>query len=200
MSLYAEVPARRARQVAGDLLVLAWVVAWVLAGRAVHDVVVRLAEPGRALESAGRSLEEGLRAAADGVARTPVLGDDLRAPFDSAGDAALALAGAGVDVQTGAERVAVLAGVSVAAWPVLVVAGAWALHRWLSARRAARVRAVRDSPAGADLLALRALAGAPLGRLADVGPDVARAWRRGDRDVVDALAALTLREAGLRPR
>ncbi|WNB87144.1 hypothetical protein [Cellulomonas sp. ATA003] len=146
MSLYAEIPARRARQLAGDTLVLAWVVAWVLVGRAVHDVVGRLAEPGRALESAGGALEEGLRDAAEGVARTPLLGDDLRAPFDSAGDAALALAGSGVDIQTGAERVAVLAGVSVAAWPVVLVAGVWAVHRWLSARRAARVRTVRDSP------------------------------------------------------
>ncbi|WP_298457326.1 hypothetical protein [uncultured Cellulomonas sp.] len=199
MSLYAQDRTHRTRQVVGDLVVAGWVVAWVLVGRAVHDVVGRLAAPGRALERAGLSLEDGLRATADGVGRAPVLGDDLRGPFDAAGDAALALARAGVDVQTGAERVAVLAGVSVAGWPVLLVAGAWALHRWRTARRLAVVRRVLAGPDGVDLLALRALAHAPLSRLAAVGPDVAGAWRRGDPEVVAALAAVTLRDAGLAP-
>jgi hypothetical protein len=53
-------------------------------------------------------------------------------------------------------------------------------------------------PAGRDLLALRALATQPLGRLTRVAPDVAEAWRRGDDATVDALAALELRQLGLR--
>ena len=55
-------------------------------------------------------------------------------------------------------------------------------------------------PAGRDLLALRALATQPLGKLTRIGPDVAEAWRRGDDATVDALAALELRQLGLRGR
>ena len=200
MSFYAEIPARRARQVAGDALVVLWVVAWVAVGRAVHDAVARLGEPGRTLEAAGRSLEDGLRDAATGVGRTPHLGERLRAPLDSAGDAAATLARAGVDVQAGAARAALLAGLAVAVWPIVLAAGLWVAHRWRTARRARVAARLRDAPGGADLLALRALAQAPLGRLAAAGPDPAAGWRAGDPATVRALAALTLRDAGLRPR
>ena len=198
VSLYAEVPSRRARQVAGDLLVVLWVVLWVAVGRAVHAQVARLGEPGRTLEDAGRALEEGLRDAAEAVGRAPVVGDDLRAPLDSAGGAAATLARAGVDVQTGAGRAALLAGLAVAVWPVVVVAGAWVVHRWRTARRATVARRVLAEEGGVDLLALRALVRAPLGDLARIGPDAAAGWRRGDPDTVRALAALSLRDVGLR--
>lgn len=197
MSLYAEHPARRARQVAGDLLVLLWVLLWVAVGTAVHDQVARLAEPGRTLESAGTSLEEGLRAAGSGVARVPLLGEQLRSPFETAGGAAASITDAGVAVQVGVARTAVLAGVAVAVWPIVLVAGLWLLHRWRAAHRAAAARRVLDA-GGKDLLALRVLATAPLSRVASVAPDAAGAWRRGDRDVVDALAAIGLRDLGLR--
>ncbi len=184
----------------GDLLAIAWVVAWVAVGRAVHGAVIRLAEPGRALADAGRSLEDGLRDAAAGVGRTPLLGDALRAPLDAAGDAASGVAAAGVDAQTAVGRAALVAGIAVAAWPALLGAAAWAVHRWRWSRRAAAVRRVLARDDGSDLLALRALATAPLARLAAVGPDPAAGWRRGDPATVDALAAITLADVGVRPR
>jgi hypothetical protein len=58
---------------------------------------------------------------------------------------------------------------------------------------------VRDEPAGRDLLALRALASRPLDQLTRLGPDIAQSWRNGDASAVDALAALELRNLGLRP-
>jgi hypothetical protein len=198
MSLYAELPGRRTRQVLGDVLVLLWVAAWVAVGRAVHDAVARLAAPGRTLEEAGRSLADGLRDAAEGLGRTPLLGEELRAPVDSAGDAAATLARAGVDAQTGVGRAALVAAVAVAAWPVLLVVGAWVLRRWWWARRAAETRRVLAAPGGIDLLALRALVRAPLARLGEVGADPADGWRHADPGTVRALAALTLRDAGLR--
>jgi hypothetical protein len=67
-------------------------------------------------------------------------------------------------------------------------------------RRAAVASAVRDQPAGRDLLALRALAGQPLNNLAKLGPDIAQSWRNGDAAAVDALAELELRKLGLRSR
>jgi hypothetical protein len=58
---------------------------------------------------------------------------------------------------------------------------------------------VRNEPAGRDLLALRALASRPLDQLAKLGPDIAQSWRNGDAAAVDALAALELKDLGLRP-
>lgn len=58
-------------------------------------------------------------------------------------------------------------------------------------------RLARD-PEDLDLLALRALTGRPSRALAAVGPGAAAAWRRGDPDTIRRLAALALREAGLR--
>ena len=126
MTVYADQPGRRVRQVLGDLGAVGWVVAWVAVGRAVHGAVLRLGEPGRVLADAGRSLEEGLRDGAAALGRTPLLGDELRAPFDAAGDAARGLAAAGADAQTAVGRAALLAGVAVAAWPILLGAGALA--------------------------------------------------------------------------
>ncbi|MEV4692203.1 hypothetical protein AB0K27_13910, partial [Micromonospora echinospora] len=42
--------------------------------------------------------------------------------------------------------------------------------------------------------------GEPLSKLTRIAPDVAEAWRRGDDETVDALAALELRGLGLRGR
>lgn len=199
MELYAENPARRARQVTADVVVLAWVVVWVLIGTAVHDAVARLAAPGRTLEQAGTSLGGGLGDAAEAVGGVPLVGDALGAPLESAGGAADAITAAGVEIQDVVERTALVAGLSVAAWPVLVVVGVWLALRLRFARRAAAARELLAEGAGLELFALRALTRVPLRSLATVDPDPAGAWRRGDPDVVRALAALELREAGLRP-
>ena len=58
---------------------------------------------------------------------------------------------------------------------------------------AARVRGVDT-----DLLALRAMTNRPVRRLLRVSPDPAAAWRRDDREVVHALAALELRSLGMK--
>ncbi|WP_146901713.1 hypothetical protein [Cellulomonas aerilata] len=191
--------ARPGRRTLGDLLVLLWVVVWLGVGRAVHAQVMRLAEPGRTVEEAGRSLGDGLAQAGETVARAPFLGRELQAPFDAAGEAAARLAGAGVAVQDGVSRTALVTALAVAGWPIVVVVGAWALHRWRGARRAAVARRLLARPDGVDLLALRALAAAPLDQLAALGPDVAGAWRRGDPDVTRGLATVALAELGVAP-
>ena len=195
MGLYADVPALRARQATGDVLVVAWVAAWVAVGRAVHAEVGRLAGPGRTLEDAGRALEDRLRAAGAEVARTPLVGDELQAPFDGAGDAAAGLAAAGTAVQDGVARAALLAALAVAAWPVLVVLAGWAVHRWRQVRRAAVGRRLVASPGGRELLALRTLTHAPLRSLTD--DDVA-GWRERDPVALDLLAAREARRLGVR--
>ncbi|MFC8193142.1 hypothetical protein ACFUMH_15920 [Cellulomonas sp. NPDC057328] len=199
MRFYAQDGRRRARQVVGDLVVLAWVAGWLWVARWLHDLVARLGAPGRTLEDAGTSLRDSLGSAGETVSRIPVVGDDVRAPFDAAGGAAGSIAAAGVEVQDGAARLALAVAVAVALGPVGVVVVAWLRARLSFARRAGAAARLLDSAVDLDLFALRALATQPVTRLARVGPDPADAWRRGEPEVVHALAALELRSLGLRP-
>jgi hypothetical protein len=77
--------------------------------------------------------------------------------------------------------------------PALVI---WLPLRIRYARLAGAAVACRERDA--DLLALRALTSVPVRRLRTVTDDPASSWRRGDPDVVRALAALELRRLGLR--
>ena len=93
MVLYAAAPLHRTRQVAADVLVLVAVYAAVRAGQAVHTAVLRLAEPGRQLESAGRDIGTSLHDAAAQVGGLPLVGDGVRVPLDRAASATATLPG-----------------------------------------------------------------------------------------------------------
>ncbi|GEK20485.1 hypothetical protein [Cellulomonas xylanilytica] len=198
MILYAQTPWRRTVQVVADLLVIGWVVLWVRAGQWVHEVVGRLAAPGRTLEAAGSSLSDSLDSAGDTVARVPLVGDDVRAPFTAAGGAADSIADAGVEVQEGAHQIALLLGLTISAIPILLVVAVWLITRARFVSRARAATRILDSAADLDLFALRALASQPVRALARVSDDPADAWRRRDPEVVRALAALELHALGLR--
>lgn len=200
MTFYADLPARRTRQILTDVAVVVWVVLWVQVGLTVHEVVSRLAAPGRTLESAGTSLEGGLLDAADGVSGVPLVGDGLRGPLDAAGGAASSITDAGTSLQDGVAQVALVAGLGVAAWPVLGVVVLWLVLRLRFARRATAAHTLLAGGGDLDLFALRALSRLPLRALARVSADPAGDWRRGDPDVVRALAELELRSVGVSAR
>lgn len=199
MKLYADAPVHRLRQLLGDLLLLGWVLCWAWAGATVHDATLELAGPGRLVTESATGLSGAMQDAGGVVDELPVVGDAARAPFDEASAAADSLAEAGREQVRSVERLALLLGLALALIPILL---ACLLHL------PRRVRFVRRATAGArfvdagedlDLFALRALAHQPLHVLARVSDDPAGAWRRGDRQVTDQLAALELRAAGLRP-
>lgn len=199
MKIYADSPVRRTRQVVTDLLVVIWVLGWLMVARVVHETILLLAEPGEQIEAAGSGLADRLRDAGSTVAGAPLIGDDLRGPFDGAGDAADRLAAAGTSQVEAVEQVAVWVGVSVGAIPVLL---ALAIHlplRWRFVREATAGQRFIDSADDLDLFALRALARQPMHRLARISDDPAGAWRRQDPGVVRELAVLELREVGLTP-
>ena len=198
MILYAQTPWRRARQIGADLFVVGWVVLWVRLGLWVHEVVGRLGAPGRTLEHAGSSLSQSMASAGDTVARVPLVGDDARGPFTAAGSAADTIARAGIEVQQGASQLALLLGLLTAAVPIVLAVGTWLLARGRFVGRARAATRILDSAADLDLFALRALATQPVRALARVSDDPASAWRRGDPDVVRALASLELGSLGLR--
>ena len=89
--------------------------------------------------------------------------------------------------------------VTTALVPVLIVGFVWLVLRLRFVRRASAAQRFIDAAPDLDLFALRAMANQPMPRLAKVSDDPAGAWRRGDPDVIHALALLELRECGLRP-
>jgi hypothetical protein len=196
--MYADLPPIAIRQLLTDIAVVVWVYAWIRAGVWVHHTVLELGVPGQKLESAGSGIADNLAAAGGRVGRVPLVGDELTKPFTGAANAARSLADAGRQQQEIVGNVALVLALVAIAVPLALVLFVWLPLRLRWMRRAGVASAVRDEPAGRDLLALRALATRPLDQLAALGPDIATAWRAGDASAVDALAALELRDLGLR--
>jgi hypothetical protein len=199
VKLYADRLPVAIRQLITDLLVVIWVYAWIRAGLWVHEMVLKLGVPGQKLESAGTGIADNLADAGGKVGRVPLVGDQLTKPFSGAANAARALAEAGQQQQQVVGNVALITTLAALAVPLALVLFLWLPLRLRWMRRAAVANAVRHQPAGRDLLALRALAGRPLNQLAKLGPDIAESWRNGDAAAIDALAALELKDLGLRP-
>jgi hypothetical protein len=199
LRLYASSPARRTRQVVGDVVVLAWVVLWVWLGAVVHDVTLALAAPGRGIERSSGDLSARLREAGDTLQGIPLVGDRVRVPLDDAGRAAQRISEAAAAQVVAVEHLALWLGVVVAVVPAVLALAAYVPLRWRFVREATAGQRFVDTAADLDLFALRAMARQPLHRLARVSPDPVAAWRTGDGSVVRALAMLELRDAGLPP-
>jgi hypothetical protein len=199
VKLYADGQVRRTRQVAGDLLVVLWVVVWVRLARVVHDATLGLATPGREIQAAGGGLAARLRDAGSAVDDVPLVGDKVRSPFEGAGRAADQIASAGASQVEAVQHLAFWLGITVAVVPVLVVLALWAPARWRFVRQATAGQRLLDSSGDLELFALRAMARQPVHRLARISTDPVAAWRAGDPAVVRALATLELEDVGLRP-
>jgi hypothetical protein len=197
--MYADRLPTAIRQLLTDIFIVIWVYAWIRAGIWVHDMVLELGVPGQKLETAGSGIADNLADAGGKVGRVPLVGDQLTKPFNGAAEAARSLADAGRQQQEIVGNVALVMALVVVALPLALVLFLWLPLRLRWMRRAGVASAVRDEPAGRDLLALRALASRPLNELAKLGPDIAQSWRNGDAAAVDALAALELKDLGLRP-
>jgi hypothetical protein len=198
VKIYADRPAAAARQIVTDLLVVVWVYAWIRAAMWLHDLIEKLAAPGRTLEGAGSGLADNLADAGGKVGRVPIVGDELTAPFNKAADAARALADAGRQSRELVGEIALWTSLGLLLFPLGIVLLGWLPLRIRWMRRATAAARLRALPTGRDLLALRALATQPLLALARIDPDVAAKWRAEDPSTVDALAALELRRLGLR--
>ncbi|MFD2093684.1 hypothetical protein [Blastococcus deserti] len=199
MQLYAQHPVQRTRQLAADVGVLAWVLLWVLVARTVHAAVLVLAEPGRAVEDLGSSVAGNMTDAAGTAEDVPLVGDELAVPFDALADAGGSVTGAG---QAAQDAVATLA--TVLAVVLVVLPVGWVLSRWLPwrlrwVREASAARALLRAAPDLHVLAARALATAPLPRLAALPAGTGAGWHAGDPAAVRALADVELRRLGLRP-
>jgi hypothetical protein len=198
VKLYAQHPAVRTRQVAADVGMLGWLVVWVLVARAVRGAVLVLAEPGRAVADLGRSVSGTMDSASTAAERVPVVGDELAAPLGSLSDAGGSVTGAGQAAQHAVVTLAFVLTVVLVALPV-----GWLLLKWLPwrlayAREAGAARALLAGTPDLEILAARALATAPLPRLAALPPGTGAAWRAGDPHALRELAGLELDRLGLR--
>ncbi|WP_203566733.1 hypothetical protein [Aestuariimicrobium ganziense] len=199
MALYAASGRRRTRQVLGDLFALAWCAAWIWVGTLVFDVVDAIATPARRTAETSADLERKLHGAGDKVGQVPAVGDELATPFR--------------DLATGLSQITSQANdqaafIHDAAWVVAIVIAAIPVLMALALRLPGRIRFARESSAAQrfidadpdlDLFALRAMTMLPMSQLAGISDDPVGAWRRGDRRVIDQLAALELGRVGLKP-
>lgn len=197
MRLYADLPARRFRQIVADVLALGWVVVCVAVGRAVHGALAGLAEPLRRVADVGEGIDTSMSEAAGRTGDLPLLGERVSAPFRDAAAAGQRLSDAGVEAAGLVEALAVVVAVLIAALPALAVLVPWLVQRLRFARGAGETRRLASSSAGRDLLALRALVTRPPAELAAVAPDAVAAWRAGDPEVARRLAALQLARSGI---
>ncbi|EWT06746.1 membrane protein [Intrasporangium chromatireducens Q5-1] len=198
MKLYADTTARRTRQLLADVAMLGWLAVWAWAGRQVHDVVLRLRGPADSLQTAGTSVHDSLSGAGAEAGRIPVVGAELQRWLDGAAASGTRLRGAGESMASTIEALALWLGWSTALVPILTVGALWLWLRARFVRRATSAQRFIDTRADLDLFALRAMVRQPLTALARVSPDPAGDWRRRDAGAIRALAALELRDEGLR--
>jgi hypothetical protein len=195
VKLYAETAGLRARQLLGDLAVVAWTAAWVWAGVTLYRLVDKLAVPGARLEQAGGGFAGDVAEIQQKVGRVPVVGGELQGPFGRLAGVGQTLADAGATQQQVVHQLALWLGVLVAAVPIVALLLAWLPRRVTWAREAGAASRLRLAGADLELFALRAVANRPLRQLHRVSPDPAGALRTGD---YEALADLELRALGLR--
>ena len=197
MKIYADTAARRSRQITWDVVAILILAFWLWVGAQVHDAIAQLGAVGTQMESIGTSLNEDLNSMADTLGSVPLIGDGIRAPFESAAGAANNITEAGITQRETVEKVALISSISLVLGPILVALALWLIPRGLWMVRASRIARVAALPGGDDLLALRALTLRPMADLLRVHPDPANAWREGDPAVIDRLAALERRAVGL---
>ena len=200
MRLYSDYGPRRTRQILGDLLALAMMALWVWLGIGVYRLVDKLAVFGQKMAEAGDGFEHTMTDVGDFLGGVFGIGEAIRVPFDAASEAGAMLEAAGVSQQEAIHQLAMWLGIGIALLPMLTIILLWFVPRFRFARKAGHAKAMVKSGVGVDLLALRALATQKVSALSKIDPDAMAAWRRGDEDVMRALANLELKSSGVRAR
>lgn len=199
MHLYAELPARRARQLLADLLLLVWVGAAIAVGAAAGLALWRIGDRTTSLAAQTASAAGQLRSSADTVASVPLVGGQVATPLRSLGQTFTSLGGALQGDTATLHRAGIAFGVAVAVLGVAVPVLAWCLTRGRWVRRAGALRG-RLGEDDLEALAVAAVATAGLRTLHRLPAGTVLAWRAGDPAARRAVAALGLRSLGLRPR
>jgi hypothetical protein len=196
---YAQRPGRMLGQLLMDLFMVGWTILWWSVGRAVQDTVNAIATPARSSGDAARQVAEQIRQGAEQASQIPLVGAELRKPFDTVAGSLQGVVDAADQQVASIERAALLLGWLVFLIPVVILVVIWLPSRIRFFLRARAAQGFLDSEADLDLFALRAMAVQPMHVIARISDDPVAAWRRGDRTVIHALAAVELRRSGLNP-
>lgn len=194
MKFYAEVQPVKARQILGDIATALWIVVWIRIGSWMYSLVMKLQGPGRSIEGAGRGLNENLTSVAQQIEDVPLVGGELRSPFDAAAGAARSLADAGQAHQDVVYTLAVWLGILLAIIPIGYVLLKYLPPRIRWVREASAASSLRIDSSDLELFALRAVATRPLYDLKRACDDPAKAL--AERDFMP-LARLELGALGL---
>lgn len=199
MQLYSSRPVHAIWQATGDLVSVITVGVAIWVAQLVRDAIASLGVFGTQIEDAGTGFATTLTDAGDALAQVPLIGEGVAQPFRDAAAPADDLATAGSTLRSGVETLAGTVGTALWLLPLLLVLLLWWLPRLRFITRARASRKLAISPQGRDLLALRALVAQPTARLLQTVADPVGAFRSADARSLDALAALELRAAGVRP-
>ena len=198
MKLYSDFAGRRTAQIFADLVGLALIALVIWGAVLIHAAIAVLDEVGKSMKGAGDGFQKTMSDAGDTLGGIPLIGGGIRAPFDAASGAGGLLAQAGQAQQKLVDTAALVIAIASAVVPILVILFFWLRPRLRFARRATRAYRISQLADGVQLLALRALVDGDARELHQVAERPVEAWRHGEVGVVRALAALELREAGVR--
>lgn len=200
MKIYSDFVPRRIGQIAADVLALAVIALGVWLGVAIATVIGAVGELGRQLRFAGIGFETAMVDVGEALGQVPLVGDAVRFPFDSASHTGTAIADFGTATEDFLITTGNVVGVIVALAVAVLVCWVWLRRRWTFIQRATAADQLQRLDDGHDLLALRALVNGSRRELAAISSSPVRAWRSGEPAVLSRLAALELREAGVKAR
>ena len=200
MKLYSDFAGRRTVQIFADLIAVGLIALVIWGAVLIHAAITVLDEVGKNLKGAGDGFQKTMSDAGDTLGGVPLIGGGIRAPFDAASGAGGLLAQAGQAQVNLVDTAALVIAIASAVVPILVILFFWLRPRFRFARRATRAYRISQLADGVQLLALRALVDGDAKELHRVAERPVEAWRHGEVGVVRALAALELREAGVRLR
>jgi hypothetical protein len=198
MQIYSDFAAQRSRQIAVDVFAIAAIAAWIALGAFVYSLVIDLARFGVQMQSAGSDFSRTMSDIGDTLDGVPLIGGGISGPFDAAGGVGESLEAAGRSQQEAVLNLALGLGWGIAVVPVATILVFWLVPRLRFSRQAGTTRRLVRTGVTVDMLALRALTNQKLTVLAAIDADPVSAWRRGDPEVMRALAQLELKASGVR--
>lgn len=166
MKIYAERPVRAALQLAGDLLLVAWVSAWTWLALQFHNRLDALRDPAVRVGDASRGLADSLSSTSDQIRSLQFVGEVLAAPFDAIVGGAHELVAASDSGQTAIARLADLSIPVIALFPIAFAVLLWITLRGRWMHHASAAAKLRATGYGDGLLAAQALTSARLDQLA----------------------------------
>ena len=197
MRLYAQLPARRARQLTADLLLAVWAAVAAGTGGAVGVALWTVGNRAGGLAGQTRSAAGQLSSSAGSLSAVPLVGGQLAGPLHALATSLTALGGGLGGDTTTLHRAGIGFGIAtgVLALAVPVLVWGFTRGRWVHSVSGLRGPITEDD---LEVLATTAVTTAGFRVLHQLPPQTVLAWRAGDPTARRALAAIGARSLGLR--